>query len=86
MNHYLLVFDRRKGVIVRRHAYSDAGAALDARFEAEAEFQTNADIEVVVLGAGSWEDLEHTHTRYFHSVRDMARVERLAGGPGLALT
>jgi hypothetical protein len=35
---------------------------------------------VVVLGADSWEALQHTHARYFNSVQELARaaLERLA--------
>ena len=72
MNHYLVVFDRRLGSIVRFEEFSQANDALTARFDAEAEFADNGDIEVVVLGAGSPEDLRRTHARYFQSAREIA--------------
>ncbi|WP_147437417.1 hypothetical protein [Micromonospora musae] len=72
MNHYLVVFDRRMGEIVRSAEFSGAGQALDARFQAEMEYRANQDVEVVVLGAASWEALTKTHTRYFQNVRELA--------------
>lgn len=72
MNHYLVVFDRRMGEIVRSLEFSDARQALDARFQAELEYRANQDVEVVVLGAASWEALAKTHTRYFKNVRELA--------------
>lgn len=72
MKHYLVVFNRGSGSIVRFKEFSQANDALTARFDAEAEFVEDADIEVVVLGAGSKEDLQRTHTRYFQGAREMA--------------
>ena len=65
----------------RTHRRFDApGIALSARFEAEREFRDQPDVEVVVLGADSWDALKHTHARYFSSVQELARaaLERLA--------
>ncbi|KIR62663.1 hypothetical protein TK50_16870 [Micromonospora haikouensis] len=60
------------GEIVRSSEFSDPGRALDARFQAELEYRANLDVEVVVLGAASWEALTKTHTRYFQNVRELA--------------
>ena len=65
---------RRQGKAIRRLAYSRADAALDARFDAEREFSGRPEIEVVVLGADSWEALAWTHSRYFKGVRELAEV------------
>jgi hypothetical protein len=80
VKHFLVVYNRGKGQIVRRHRYSSAAEALAARFAAEREFQEQPDSEVVVLGGDSWRALERTHSRYFNRVQDLAKtgLERLA--------
>lgn len=70
--YYLVVFDRSLGSIVRFKEFPQADDALTARFDAEAEFAENGDIEVVVLGAKSPDDLRRTHARYFQSAREIA--------------
>jgi hypothetical protein len=72
MNHYLVVFDRSKGTVLHRQRYRDRNEALAARFAAEREHRSEPDIEVVVLGARSWEDLKRTHGRYFKSIDQLA--------------
>lgn len=72
MNHYLVVFERSKGTILRRQRYSDRNEALKARFAAEREHRGDPDIEVVVLGARSWEALKRTHGRYFKGFDQLA--------------
>lgn len=74
MQHYLLIYDRRKGRIIRHRAYHEASSALTARFAAEREYGGDPDIEVVVLGAESWESVAHTHARYFKGVHEMAEA------------
>ena len=71
MNHYLIVFDRSRGAILRFEAFSTRQAALQARFEAEREVGGNGDIEVVVLGADSPDALERTHSRYVRGLRQL---------------
>ena len=72
MRHYLLIYDRSAGKIVRHRAYSRADMALKARFEAEREYAGQPEIEVVVLGAESWESLPRTHARYFKGAQELA--------------
>lgn len=72
MNHYLVLFDRSKGDVIRKHRYADRGDALNARFAAELEFRNERDIEVVVLGVSSWDALKRTHSRYFQGLRQLA--------------
>lgn len=72
MKHYLVVFNRRSGSIVRFSEFAQANEALTARFDAESEFFDDADIEVVVLGASSKDALRRTHARYFQGAREMA--------------
>lgn len=72
MNHYLVVFDRSEGRVLRHKLYSDRNKALAARFAAERKHSGDSDIEVVVLGARSWEDVKRTHGRYFKGFGQLA--------------
>jgi hypothetical protein len=72
VEHYLLIYDRRAGKIVRRKRFKASDAALAARFEAEREFREEPDVEIVVLSADSWEALMQTHSRYFKRVQELA--------------
>lgn len=72
MRHYLVIYDRQEGQIIRHKGYRAADRALRARFDAEREFRGRQDIEVVVLGAESWDSLPRTHARYFERVQDLA--------------
>ena len=79
MKHFLVVYNRGEGRIIRRRAYRTAPEALHARFTAEREYQDQRDVEVVVLGGESWSAVERTHSRYFSRVQDLAQagLERL---------
>jgi hypothetical protein len=72
--HYLLIYDRQQGRIIRQAEFSHADEALTARFDAEREFSGKTEIEVVVLGADSWQDLTRTHSRYFKGVHELAEI------------
>jgi hypothetical protein len=69
---YLVIYNRRAGEIVRHHRFHTADDALAARFEAEREFRDEPDIEIVVLGADSWDAVKLTHSRYFKGVQELA--------------
>jgi hypothetical protein len=72
VSHFLLVYDRRRGELLRKQAYSTDSDALRARFAAEHEFAGRAEIEVVVLSAESEDDLSVTHGRYFVGLDELA--------------
>ncbi|MGH3810241.1 MAG: hypothetical protein ACRDRU_27195 [Pseudonocardiaceae bacterium] len=73
MAHFLLVYDRSAGKLLHEERYQSRVDALHARFVAEAEHRRGADdVEVVVLSAGSREDLLRTHARYFRSLAELA--------------
>jgi len=74
MQHYLVIYNRREGRIVRHRRFRTPGPALAARFEAEREFREEPDVEVVVLGADSWRSLERTHSRYFKPAQELAKA------------
>ncbi|MGA5301418.1 hypothetical protein ACPCHT_15915 [Nucisporomicrobium flavum] len=80
MKHYLVVFDRIRGEVLREEEFLDRASALRARFQTERADGVSADMEVVILGAESPEALRRTHARYFQTAGQLAR----AGLDGLA--
>jgi hypothetical protein len=72
VEHYLVIYNRREGEILRRQRFQASDTAMAARFEAEREFREEPDVEVVVLGADSWAALRQTHSRYFERVQELA--------------
>lgn len=78
VNHFLLVFDRAHGRLLREQSFQDHRQALIERFRAERMQRDNPDIEVVVLSAQSREALRLTHSRYFQSISDLGSVSASA--------
>lgn len=74
MKHFLLIYDRGEGRVLRRKAFRNSPEALRARFSAEREFRGQQEVEVVVLGGESWKAIERTHSRYFNGVQDLAQA------------
>jgi acetolactate synthase regulatory subunit len=72
MRQYLLIYNRRVGKIIRHRRFQTTSRALTARFDAEREFREEPDVEIVVLGADSWNALRQTHSRYFQPVQELA--------------
>lgn len=66
MFHWLIVFRRSAGELLRFERYEDSGEALGERFRLEREpGGCDPDLEIVVLGADSADTLRVTHSRYF---------------------
>jgi hypothetical protein len=65
VNHYLVIYIRSTGTLLRFERYGDSREALDERFAAERKYRGDPDVEIVVLGADSVEALKRTHGRYF---------------------
>lgn len=63
MKHFLIVFNRKTG---ERHIteYADSREAIRQRLDEE-QSNENPDVEIVVIGSPSLEDLKVTHSRYF---------------------
>lgn len=78
VSHFLVVFDRARGRVLREEPFEDERAALAERFRVEKEHRADADIEVVVLGADSPEALRRTHARYFMSISEILNAPRPA--------
>lgn len=72
MAHFLLVYDRAAGELVRQLSFAESAAALEARFAAEREFGGQSNIEIVALSAASEDDLRRTHARYFLHLDELA--------------
>jgi hypothetical protein len=70
--HFLLVYDRNAGELLRKQRYEIGADAMRARFSAEAEFARRPEIEIVALMAESEEDLRVTHGRYFLGLTELA--------------
>ena len=73
VKHFLLVFDRPAGNLLRMQEYVDGREALRARFDAERSYRHDPSIEVVVLSAESEAVLHRTHARYFEDIPQMVR-------------
>jgi len=78
MKHYLVVFNRSRGAVVRHQYYPGRVEAMKARFAAEREFRDDPDIEVVVLGGSSWAAVQNTHARYFKPLDQLTTATREA--------
>jgi hypothetical protein len=83
VNHYLMVFDRVEGRVLRLAHCENAVLAMRARFEAERSYGAAKNIEIVVLGAQSEAELRETHARYFEdagqlTMTGLSRADRVA--------
>ena len=72
MAHYLLIYDRDVGKLVRQESYETSEDAMRARFAAEGEFSGRSEIEIVALVAESEEAARITHGRYFLGLSELA--------------
>lgn len=68
MKHFLLIYDRTQGELREKWmVFEDVVEATRERNRREREFVADPNIEVVVIGSASLEDLTRTHSRYFYS-------------------
>jgi hypothetical protein len=72
MAHFLLIYDRDAGEIIRKQRYEHRSDAMEARFRGEQEFAGRPEIEIVALAAESEQDLMRTHARYFLGLTQLA--------------
>lgn len=77
MAHFLLIYDRRAGKLMRQSQFKTDTEALDARFAAEAEYGARPDIEILAISAASEAELRRSHGRYFHTSEELG--ERFVG-------
>lgn len=74
MNQFLLVYDRARTQLLEEREFTEKASALAARFDAEERYREDGEnIEIVVLGAHSRDQLMRTHSRYFLSWEELNR-------------
>lgn len=66
---WLIIYHRRRGALLSCDPYEDGQEALAGRFRLERD--AHPDVEIVVLGADSLEDLKAMHGRYFLSMPEL---------------
>lgn len=72
INHYLLVYDRKKDELIECIEYGDkAEEALKAYGEKEMENWQNPHMDIVLVGSDSLDTVKITHSTYFEN-----RVEK----------
>jgi hypothetical protein len=72
MRNFLVVYNRRTGENTLREFPEGRGReAIRERFVQERLHTGDTDIEVVVLGSSSREELMRTHSRYFRSAGEI---------------
>lgn len=72
MRNFLVVYNRRTGASSLREFPAGCGReAIRERFAQERLHRSDPDIEVVVLGSESQEELLKTHSRYFRSAAEI---------------
>jgi hypothetical protein len=65
--HFLLIYDRAAGKLLRKDQFATDAESLAARFAAEAEYGVRPNIEILAISAGSEAELRRSHGRYFLS-------------------
>jgi hypothetical protein len=73
VKHFLVVYHRRRGELVRMTEYADELEALGERFALERERGADRSLEIVVLSSDSEETVRVTHRRYFEDVPQLLR-------------
>lgn len=72
VRNFLVVYNRRTGVSSLKEFPEGCGReAIRQRFEQERAHRGDPDIEVVVLGSSSRDELMKTHSRYFRSAEEI---------------
>ncbi|SFF81941.1 hypothetical protein [Blastococcus tunisiensis] len=72
MSSFLIRYDRRTGAVDVTEYQGERGRVMALAGRVEAELNRDGrDLEVVVLSAGSLEELKRTHGRYFRSAREL---------------
>jgi hypothetical protein len=78
IRHFLLVFDHGSGTLLDVGDFGhDATKATAAYAAKEREYETRADIEIVLIGSDSIETVRLTHANYFDGTVAVSRF--LAG-------
>jgi hypothetical protein len=77
MRNFLVVYNRRTGANHVREFPAGCGReAIRERFVLERQHRGDSDIEIVVLGSDSQDELMQTHSRYFRSATQILEHAR----------
>ncbi|WP_036519404.1 hypothetical protein [Nocardioides sp. J54] len=80
IQHFLLVFDHEKGMLVGKHNFGeDSTAALVEYMKCEERHRDNKMMDIVLIGSDSLETVMVTHANYFDGSAAKARSKYLAG-------
>lgn len=73
MRYFVLVYDRGLAQILQQYEYAEGerDRALDDARRLQLERVFDQDVEVVVLGGKSFDDLKKTHSRYFKNAEEI---------------
>jgi hypothetical protein len=63
--HFLLVYDHAKQQLVKSESFTNASEASAAYEKLEQELRAQRDLEIVLVGADSFETIKMTHGNYF---------------------
>lgn len=77
LRHFLLVFDHKRGKLIDQREFRRVDIALAAYSETEREYQTDDQVEVVLVGSDSMETVRVTHGNYFDGTAAISKY--LAG-------
>jgi hypothetical protein len=67
MKHFVVVYDRHAGLLLRADPFDSHGAAFVRLTAMERKYRGDANVEIVLLNADSDDALLKTHGRYFIS-------------------
>jgi hypothetical protein len=74
----VVAYDRSSTTVVEQHEFpDDLSSALSVRLSLEIAYRTRPEVEVVLLGAASIDDLKKSHARYFAPETISARLRTL---------
>jgi hypothetical protein len=76
VSHYLVIFDRRRGVASTVERYDDPDEAQARLFETETELRDDPDRGVILLFAESEASLRRTHGSLFLEFDDLIETAR----------
>ncbi|MDQ3107659.1 MAG: hypothetical protein M3Q68_07640 [Actinomycetota bacterium] len=65
MCHFLLVYNHREQQLETHEQFEDGAAATDAYAAAEREAREQPHLEIVLVGADSFDTIRQTHASYF---------------------
>jgi hypothetical protein len=66
LRHFLLVFDHQRGHLLQSTEFADSAAAIKAYSRTERQYEGNKQMEIVLIGADSFETVKRTHANYFN--------------------